>query len=185
MNQDDNGFFGKDKANEPPEPVSNIDLVKKQRQSLTLLREDPFYWVRRMQESFSQNPVKLTAYRPNSLELEADVGENGYIIVNDSYFPGWQAKIDGKSTRIFQANHAFRAVRVNAGKHKITMSYKPQAFYLGIRISAVSFFLLTTILLRLSIRKQHIPFGFIPGFLSFARIKKSKKKGNGKPRIEH
>ena len=120
------------------EDVSNIDLVKKQEKKYETLKKDPYALVRQVFRSFAENPVKVSQYEANKIVLEANVKEDGFIVVNDSYFPGWKAELDDVPTQIFRANHAFRAIPIQKGEHEITFSYRPASFDVGRRVSATT-----------------------------------------------
>lgn len=57
------------------------------------------------------------------------------LLASDSYFPGWNARIDGQKTAIIPANLNSRAVAVPKGEHIITFKYQPKSFYLGAVLS--------------------------------------------------
>jgi uncharacterized membrane protein YfhO len=57
--------------------------------------------------------------------------QNAFLVLSDTYFPGWKAYVDGKEERIYRANYAFRAIPIRAGAHKVEFTYKPLSFKLG------------------------------------------------------
>lgn len=61
-----------------------------------------------------------------------------YLVLADAWFPGWRATVDGVEQRIFRAHHAFRAVWVPAGQHRVEFRYRPASFTTGALISAVA-----------------------------------------------
>jgi hypothetical protein len=67
----------------------------------------------------------------NRLVLRVKLGENGFLILSDTYFPGWKAVVDGKEEKIFRADYNFRAVPLTAGAHKVEFVYHPLSFRLG------------------------------------------------------
>ncbi len=71
----------------------------------------------------SLTPAKITKYLPNSVEIEVDAPQNGYLILTDTFYPGWTATLDGQKTQILPALHAFRSVQVSPGKHQVVFSY--------------------------------------------------------------
>lgn len=77
-----------------------------------------------------------------------DNPDKAILVLADTYYPGWMVTIDGKETKILPANIRQRAVVVPAGVHTVEFVYKPQAFTLGIKISAFSTFLVLLILVR-------------------------------------
>ena len=58
-------------------------------------------------------------------------------MLNDLYFPGWRATIDGLAADIYLANYMFRAVRLSPGKHTIIFRYFPLSFYGGLGLALI------------------------------------------------
>jgi hypothetical protein len=78
------------------------------------------------------NPdIKMIYEHSNQLELHLQAPSQGWLVLSDVWYPGWQARIDGKVVPILRANYLFRAVRVEAGEHEVNFSYIPLSFYLG------------------------------------------------------
>lgn len=75
----------------------------------------------------------------NSVVLEADIRQaTSMVILSDSYYPGWQAAVDGTPAKIYLVNCAMRGVLVAPGKHVITMTYRPFSLLLGLGISLLT-----------------------------------------------
>ena len=55
----------------------------------------------------------------------------GMVILADSYYPGWQATVDGRSAPIWEAYGAIRGVVVPAGDHQVEFRFRPGSVYLG------------------------------------------------------
>ncbi len=68
---------------------------------------------------------------PNRLVVNVTMACRGMLIVGDAYYPGWEAQIDGRPARIFEAYGALRAVVVEAGTHQVEMTYRPLPVKLG------------------------------------------------------
>jgi hypothetical protein len=58
-----------------------------------------------------------------------------WVVISDTFFPGWKASLDSVPTKIFRANGNFRGVWVPAGTHQIDMHYTPIWFLVGCVIS--------------------------------------------------
>ncbi len=56
----------------------------------------------------------------------------GYLLLLDTFYPGWTATINGQFTPIYRANYIGRAIFVPQGKHIIEFVYWPYAFRLGL-----------------------------------------------------
>ena len=59
------------------------------------------------------------------------------------YKPGWKCKINGKNTKIYQANHVLRSVYVPEGKHEVVFYYDSSYWQIARLTSRTSFFLFT------------------------------------------
>ena len=79
---------------------------------------------------------------PGKLTLELKVSENGWLMVSDTWYPGWKAYIDSEVAPIFRADLVFRAVYVESGVHKIEFIYFPTMFFAGLGISFTTLFFL-------------------------------------------
>jgi uncharacterized membrane protein YfhO len=49
----------------------------------------------------------------------------GVVVLNDVYYPGWIAEVDGKRKEILRADTLFRAVEVPAGRHQVVFRFAP------------------------------------------------------------
>jgi hypothetical protein len=61
-----------------------------------------------------------------------------FVVINESYFPGWEARVDGSSTPIVRTNAIVRGLAVEAGSHVVELVYRPRAFRWGAAISLAS-----------------------------------------------
>lgn len=85
--------------------------------------------------------VKISHYSPLEVIIEVELAKNGFLVLGDTYYPGWKAFIDGKLTKIYRANYLQRAILVKEGKHKIRFIYAPITFKIGAVISFITLFL--------------------------------------------
>jgi len=72
---------------------------------------------------------------PDTVELQATLSAPGWVVLSDTFYPGWTASIDSAPTPIHPANLLFRAVFVPAGTHRIVFRYEPFALRLGLGIA--------------------------------------------------
>jgi hypothetical protein len=66
----------------------------------------------------------------------------------NTYYPGWQAKIDGQKTEILAANINAQAVLVPQGEHTVEFKYAPGSFKTGLAISTTAHMLAFFYLLK-------------------------------------
>jgi uncharacterized membrane protein YfhO len=67
--------------------------------------------------------VRLVNRENARLVLDATLPGDGYVVVADTWAPGWTARIDGVEAPVLLANGAFRAVAVSTGQHRVEMSF--------------------------------------------------------------
>jgi hypothetical protein len=82
---------------------------------------------------------------PHSLEFLVISPKGGWLVIADTWYPGWVANIDGTQTELYRANYLFRAIAIPQGRHGVELNYQPTSFSLGIGLSAIG--LLTILLL--------------------------------------
>jgi hypothetical protein len=63
----------------------------------------------------------------------------GWLVISDTWMPGWSATLNGVPVPVLRGNLAQRVIRLpGAGDHHIAMSYDPPGLALGIIITASS-----------------------------------------------
>jgi hypothetical protein len=68
---------------------------------------------------------------PNRVTIQAALTAPGYLVLTDTWYPGWQVTVDGEPAALLRANHAFRAVQLQRGQHSVEMTYRPPSVLLG------------------------------------------------------
>ncbi len=74
---------------------------------------------------------------PERVEVAVDARTPAYLVLADTFDPGWSATIDGEPAVIHPAYVAFRAVFVKPGKHRVVFRYSPAGFAPGLAITAL------------------------------------------------
>ncbi|PIR00145.1 MAG: hypothetical protein COV66_08615 [Nitrospinae bacterium CG11_big_fil_rev_8_21_14_0_20_45_15] len=97
--------------------------------------------------------VHSVEYSPNAVRIQTEQNEPGYLVLFDSYFPGWSATVDGKSVPILRGNYFYRAVALPSGQHRVQMQYIPEGFSAGLFISLNAFFALCIALFNRDLRR--------------------------------
>jgi hypothetical protein len=82
-----------------------------------------------------EDEVEILSYEPERVVISANLVEEGYLVLTDTYYPGWRALADGLETPIYRANLLFRAVYLPAGQQRIEFIYDPRSFKMGAAIS--------------------------------------------------
>jgi hypothetical protein len=87
--------------------------------------------------------VHVVSWTDRTIELLVGATGPEFLVVNDSYFPGWVATIDGRFAPIVRANYLARGVVIGAGNHRVEMVYRPRSLLVGVAISIATAVLLT------------------------------------------
>jgi len=85
--------------------------------------------------SGGHSAVEITSYDSDEVVIEVSTEKSGFLVLNDTYYPGWKAYIDGKRTEIYRANYNFRAVCMPAGASVVRFRYRPASFAIGCSFS--------------------------------------------------
>lgn len=87
---------------------------------------------------------------PERLVIRTEADGDAYLILADTYDPGWSATVDGDPAPVRPAYVNFRAVPVPAGRHEVVFRYTPAGFRIGLTVSVVGLAVAIVLLLRRS-----------------------------------
>jgi hypothetical protein len=98
---------------------------------------------------------------PNVIVTSGHTRNGGMLFLNEIFYPGWKAAIDGLTRPIHRVNYYFRGVWVPPGLHEVEYRYEPETVRIGtmVSFSALLVFLLQVILARIRRRKPLAPSG--------------------------
>lgn len=100
-----------------------------------------------MRDTFTPFAGKATVISRTSTRIvvETEAERDAVLVLTDSYYPGWEATIDGEPVEIFPAYYAFRGLILPAGKHVVEYVYHPASFVWGLRITLAALVLLVLV----------------------------------------
>jgi hypothetical protein len=96
----------------------------------------------------SGDTVALKRHMANSASIEARMACRGLVILNDQFFPGWKATVDGRPAPIIDAYGFLRGVPVDAGVHTVEFKYRPASVFAGAALSVLGALIAATAALR-------------------------------------
>jgi len=73
----------------------------------------------------------------NRQSLVAETQEPALLVIGDSWFPGWQALVDGVPQPLVRVDVLFRGIMLDAGRHRIELRYRPWQFPVGCAVGAL------------------------------------------------
>ena len=128
-----------------PDPAAVLKQVRSgifDPQRTLLLEEKPEQALPPPPGSAATNSVRFVADEADTVSVEADLSQPGFLLLLDTYFPGWTATVNGQPTKIYRADYNFRAVQLPAGKSAVSFSYQPRSFRWGLGLGAIGWLLL-------------------------------------------
>ncbi len=67
-----------------------------------------------------------------TVQITVEMACRGLLLVSDNWYPGWVARVDGRRAPLEHADSVIRGVVLEAGRHTVTMDYRPKTIYAGL-----------------------------------------------------
>lgn len=99
-------------------------------------------------EPLAIGQVVSVSDQANVLEIAVETQTGGWLVLADTFYPGWTAAVDGVPADIQRVNLAFRGVEIPAGAQMVRFEYRPTWLLPGLFISLAAL-LVTLALFRL------------------------------------
>lgn len=130
------------------------ELEERIAQSVVFIEEDPparFSKLKIPLEKIAdaeivKGTIKILGFDPNSMLLEVNPEVDCVLYYSDGFDRSWRAFIDGKESKIYRANMAFKSVILEKGPHIVRFVYDPKlykitlfCYFAGIFIAAIMF----------------------------------------------
>jgi hypothetical protein len=77
-------------------------------------------------------PAAIAKYTPRVVQIEVNTDYPAVLLLNDTFFPGWNVYVDEQPAPLLHANYLFRATLIEPGRHSVVYRYQPQSFDLGV-----------------------------------------------------
>ena len=74
--------------------------------------------------------------------------DDGVLVLSESWYPGWRARIGDRILPIHPTNVALQGVVIPAGHHTVMFEFVPRAFYAGLAISTLTLLVLLVLMKR-------------------------------------
>jgi hypothetical protein len=83
---------------------------------------------------------------PARVVVAASSGAPAWLVLTDTWFPGWRARLDGAEVPLLRADHAFRAVALPPGRHEVEFAFEPRGLRPGAAISLAALVVVAALL---------------------------------------
>lgn len=81
-----------------------------------------------------------------NMTISVDTDATKYLVINEYDDGNWIVQIDGRQSTIYEGNGLFRAVKVPAGRHTISLKYQPKATYRFLIVMGVGSMILLVVI---------------------------------------
>jgi hypothetical protein len=75
---------------------------------------------------------------PDRAVLRAALSDPGFLVLVNTYEPGWHVLVDGQKAPLLRANVTFQGVALSQGVHRVELIYRPLSVVIGAGISLVT-----------------------------------------------
>jgi hypothetical protein len=86
-------------------------------------------------ERGGRGTAQVTAYAPDALRVHTSTDADAWLVLSDTYYPGWTATIDGAPAQVLRGDVLFRVIPITGGEHDIELRFEPASVTLGLWIS--------------------------------------------------
>ena len=76
-------------------------------------------------EENAEPETQILSYAPGRIEVRHRASSSGYLLLLESWFPGWRAVVDGRVAPTLRADVSFQALPIAAGEHLVIFEYLP------------------------------------------------------------
>ena len=74
---------------------------------------------------------------PNEVALTVEAPVGGWLILADTWYPGWATEIDGQPVQSYPANGVMRATWIPPGDHTVSYRYNPIVLPIGLSLTII------------------------------------------------
>ena len=97
-----------------------------------ILEERPSFEMAQENVPSAESQVEITEYKTRKISLNATMATDGFVVLSEKYYPGWNAFVDGKKAKIYQANYTLQALALPKGAHEIALRFQPAQARFGL-----------------------------------------------------
>jgi uncharacterized membrane protein YfhO len=78
------------------------------------------------------------ADEPERVVVRAGASDRALLVLADTWFPGWRARVDGRQAPIVRTDQLLRGVVIGAGEHTVEFEYAPWSWRAGWIVSLLA-----------------------------------------------
>ena len=75
---------------------------------------------------------------PTHIEIDVAAGRQPWLLLTDTFLPGWTARIDGAAATLVRGDHAFRLVQLPPHACRVTFRYSAPGLQTGALLASLA-----------------------------------------------
>jgi uncharacterized membrane protein YfhO len=105
--------------------------------------------------NFDENyNIQFEYIEDGNIKMQVNSNSGGYLVLSESYYPGWKAYIDGVETKVYRTNNILNGVYIPQGGHIVEFSFLPNSFVYSLIFSIVSLLIFLFYLYTIPLSKE-------------------------------
>jgi hypothetical protein len=88
--------------------------------------------------------AEVTGYQPNTIDLQVATAREGFLVLSEMFYPGWNAYVDGAPTPVYRTDYSLRGIVMPAGAHTVAFRFESGTFRHGLWITLATLALCLT-----------------------------------------
>lgn len=109
-----------------------------------------------------ESEIKINSMEADKILLDVDFKENGILLINNIYYPEWNARVDGEPRGIYKTNYTFQSLPLRKGRHQVEIFYQGKMMKIGALISLCTLMVCIFLIIYSTIKaKQAEPAGLV------------------------
>ncbi len=82
--------------------------------------------------------AEIVSYAPERVEIRTSVNSESLLVLNDAFYDGWRATVDGQPELIVPVNYAVRGVFLRPGAHTVLFVYHTPGLAAGVSLTGMA-----------------------------------------------
>jgi hypothetical protein len=106
-----------------------------------------------IEHPFREFPAQLRSRSNNELAFSIDAPKTGWFVINEAYFPGWKASVDGRPMPIYRVDGWLRGFPITQGQHRVHLRFGPTDWLVSATIAVGIWLIMVAIVVRAGFRR--------------------------------
>ncbi|MDP4200251.1 MAG: YfhO family protein [Bacteroidota bacterium] len=104
----------------------------------TALIRRPDAWNKFADRYDTSGTMQVRDVSNEEIAIDANTNAKSFLVMTDTYYPGWKCYVNGLRRPIYRVNFAMRGVEVPAGKSVIVFRFEPDLFTASLGLSGLA-----------------------------------------------